>query len=81
MVDRDVDAAGGRGVKWGQNFALVSGLCLGLLGVFWVFLRVYEPLLGWVLDHKLAFSMGACVPGGVWADSVAWVWTRDKLAA
>ena len=48
----------GAGAKWWENFGLVAGVCLGLVGAFWVFLKVYGRLLGWVLEYKVAFALG-----------------------
>jgi len=47
----------GPGAPWFHNFIMVAGVSLGLLLLFWCFLRVYEPLLRWTLSHKLIFLM------------------------
>ena len=38
-----------------RNLAFVSIAILGLLIFFWLFLKVYEPILRWCLAHKLLF--------------------------
>lgn len=38
-----------------RNFVFVAGIIGGLLGFFWLFQRVYTPLLRWCLRHKAAF--------------------------
>jgi len=38
-----------------RNLAFVLILILGLLVAFWLFQRVYEPVLRWCLEHKLLF--------------------------
>ncbi len=38
-----------------RNLAFVLIAILGLLVLFWLFLKVYEPILRWCLAHKLLF--------------------------
>ncbi len=61
----------GPGAPWGENLALVAGLALGLLLVFWVFLKVYGPLLEWMLGHKALFACVLAVM--VWFGATAWL--------
>ncbi|MFT5050933.1 MAG: Cu(I)/Ag(I) efflux system membrane protein CusA/SilA [Chlamydiales bacterium] len=42
-----------------RNLGFVLLVILGLLFAFTLFMRVYEPILRWALDHKLAFL---CLP-------------------
>jgi Cu(I)/Ag(I) efflux system membrane protein CusA/SilA len=35
----------------------VAALVGGVIGSFWLFIRVFPRLLGWFLDHKLVFSV------------------------
>ncbi|MCA9003262.1 MAG: efflux RND transporter permease subunit, partial [Planctomycetes bacterium] len=41
------------------NLVFVLLAIFGLLGGFWLFQKVYEPILRWCLNHKLAFL---CLP-------------------
>jgi Cu(I)/Ag(I) efflux system membrane protein CusA/SilA len=38
-----------------RNLVFVAGLVGGVLGLFYLFQRVYEPILRWCLRHKLLF--------------------------
>lgn len=44
------------------NLMFVLTMILGLLMFFWLFMRVYEPILRWCLEHKFAFL---CLPSGL----------------
>lgn len=74
----------GAGELWWRQVVFVSGMCLGLLMLFWVFLKVYAPLLRWTLDHKVVFMllpasmvlMGATVWVGV---DRAFSWLPDSV--
>ena len=48
----------GLGVPMWENLLSVSVVSLGLLALFWAFLKVYAPLLRWALEHKVV-SMSA----------------------
>ncbi len=50
----------GRGVL--RNLAFVLIVIVGLLLAFTLFMRVYEPILRWCLDHKLLFL---CLPAAL----------------
>lgn len=43
----------GQSLVW--NFMFVAVICLGLLGVFALFIRYYRRILQWALAHKWAF--------------------------
>ncbi len=47
----------GPGEAWAANMACVAGVSLGLLALFWLFLKLYEPLLSRILAHKTLFLM------------------------